>query len=591
MLTREQLIKMYFDFFKAKGHKVIPSASLIPENDPSVLFITAGMHPLVPYLLGEEHPSGKKLVCVQKCIRTSDIDEVGDASHLTFFEMLGNWSLGDYFKSDAIKWSLEFLTDKKYLNIPIDRLSFSVFKGEGNIPKDTETYRWWRNVGIKKDKLFYLDKKHNFWELGTGSGPCGPDTEMFFELEQGKCGPKCNPSCDCGRYLEIWNDVFMEYELKDGKYLPLKQKNVDTGMGLERVLSALNNAESVYDTELFDNSKKELEKLTNKLYIENRTKFRIIMDHMRTSTFILGDEKHLTPNNVGAGYVLRRLIRRSIRYIKLLGVEDFILDKLAVVVINDYKKAYPELEKNKDFIINELKKEEERFNKTIRSGTKMFNKIIKNLEGKEIPGESAFKLFDTFGFPIEMTKEMAKEQGLEVDIDGFEEKFKEHQELSRTAAKGDFKGGLADTSKESIRYHTLAHIVLSVLKEMYGKDTIQKGANITPERLRFDFNLDHKMDSVEKEYLTTRVNEIIKKKIDVTKEIMSYEEAKKQGAEGIFNDKYGSEVSVYTIEGISKEICGGPHVKNIGELGTFGIIKEESSSAGVRRLKCVLVED
>lgn len=588
MLTREELIKMYFDFFKKKGHKVIPSASLIPENDPSVLFTTAGMHPLVPYLLGEKHPSGKRVVSLQKCIRTSDIDEVGNASHLTFFEMLGNWSFGDYFKRDAIKWSYEFLTDEKYLNIPPDRLSFTIFEGDENIPKDTETYRWWRNIGIKKEKLFYLDKKQNFWELGTGSGPCGPDTEMFFEREQGKCGPKCNPSCDCGRYLEIWNDVFMEFELKDGKYLPLKEKNVDTGMGVERVLSALNDVESVYDTELFENLKVKLEELSGKKYIENRTSFRIIMDHIRTSVFILGDDKNLVPNNVGAGYVLRRLIRRAIRYIKILDVDVSILESLALVVINDYGKSYPELKKNKEFIISELKKEEERFNKTIRGGTKMFNKIIKNLDGDTIDGTNAFKLFDTFGFPIEMTKEMAKEHNLKVDIDGFEEKFKQHQELSRTASKGDFKGGLADNSKESIRYHTLAHILLSVLKEMYGKDTIQKGANITPERLRFDFNLSHKMDSVEKEYLTNRVNEIIKQNIPVTKEVMSYEEAKKLGAEGIFDDKYGSEVSVYTIEGISKEICGGPHVKNTGELGIFGILKEESSSAGVRRIKCIL---
>ncbi len=591
MLTREGLIKMYFDFYKDKGHKVIPSGSLIPENDPSVLFTTAGMHPLVPFLLGQEHPSGKRLVSCQKCIRTNDIDEVGDASHLTFFEMLGNWSLGDYFKPDAIKWSIEFLTDKKYLNIPIDRLSFTVFKGEEGIPKDTESFRWWRNVGIKKDKIFYLGKKYNFWEIGYGSGPCGPDSEMFFEREQGSCGENCNPSCDCGRYLEIWNDVFMEYELKDGKYIPLKQKNVDTGMGVERVLSVFNDVESVYDTELFSNLKEELERLTNKLYIENRTSFRIVMDHIRTSTFILGDNKHLTPNNVGSGYVLRRLIRRSIRYIKLLGINDFILDKLAVVVINDYKKAYPELEENKTFILDELKKEEEKFNKTIAGGTKMFEKIVKRIEGYVLPGESAFKLFDTFGFPLEMTIEMAKERNLTVDVDGFDSRFKEHQKLSRTASKGDFKGGLADNSKESVRYHTLAHLVLSVLKEMYGNNTIQKGANITPERLRFDFNLDHKMTDVEKEYLTKKVNSLIKQNIEVKKDIMSYDEAKKSGAEGIFNDKYGNVVSVYTIGDVSKEICGGPHVKNTGELGVFGIVKEESSSAGVRRLKCVLVED
>lgn len=589
MLTREKLIKMYFDFFEEKGHKVIPSASLIPENDPSVLFTTAGMHPLVPYLLGEPHPSGKRLVSVQKCIRTSDIDEVGDSSHLTFFEMLGNWSLGDYFKEEATKWSLEFLTSEKYLNLEKEKLAFSVFGGDENTPKDEDSFNAWRNLGIKEDKIFYLDRNNNFWELGTGSGPCGPDSEMFYMVKE-PCGKDCNPSCSCGAYLEIWNDVFMEFELKDGKYLPLKQKNVDTGMGVERTLTVFNNKESVYDTELFQNTKEKLEEKTNKKYEDNLKSFRIIMDHIRTAVFILGDDKHLTPNNVGAGYVLRRLIRRCVRHIKLLGVEESILKELALVVIDDYKKAYSELDRNKDFIISELEKEENKFNKTIKDGTKMFNKIVKKLDSDTIDGVNAFKLFDTFGFPIEMTIEMANELNLKVDIDGFNKRFKEHQELSRTASKGEFKGGLADNSKESIKYHTLAHIVLAVLKEMFGKETIQKGSNITPERLRFDFNLDHKMTEEEKDHLTKRVNEIINMNIDVVKEIMSYEEAKNAGAEGIFSDKYDNVVSVYTIGDISKEICGGPHVNNTCELGVFKIKKEESSSAGVRRLKCVLEE-
>lgn len=586
-LKRKDLINMYFKFFESKGHKVIPSASIIPENDPTVLFTTAGMHPLVPYLLGEPHPEGKRLVNVQKCLRTVDIDNVGDESHLTFFEMLGNWSLGDYFKEEAIKWSYEFLTSKEYLGIPKEKLAFTVFEGDENAPKDMDSFNAWKSCGVEEKDIYFLDKKHNWWELGSGSGPCGPDTEMFYKVKD-KCSNECNPACDCNCFLEIWNDVFMEYNLKDGKYLPNKQKNVDTGMGLERVLTVFNNKKSVYDTELFYNTKKRLEELTNTKYEDNLRDYRIIMDHLRTSVFILGDDKHLTPSNTGAGYILRRLIRRMIRYIKNLNVQESILKELALVVINDYKEDYPELERNKDFIIEELLKEEIKFNKTIKDGYKMFDKVTRNIEDKKLDGENAFKLFDTFGFPLEFTIELAKEKGIEVDVKGFNNKFKEHQEKSRTASQGEFKGGLADTSYESTKYHTLAHILLASLKEMYGSDVIQKGANITPERLRFDFNLDRKMTEEEKEELTTKVNNYIKQNLDVIKEEMTYEEAKKQGAEGIFTDKYGSKVFVYTIGNISKEICGGPHVKNTSELGIFKIIKEESSSAGVRRLKVIL---
>lgn len=586
-LKRKDLINMYFKFFESKGHKVIPSASIIPENDPTVLFTTAGMHPLVPYLLGEPHPEGKRLVNVQKCLRTVDIDNVGDESHLTFFEMLGNWSLGDYFKEEAIKWSYEFLTSKEYLGIPKEKLAFTVFEGDENAPKDMDSFNAWKSCGVEEKDIYFLDKKHNWWELGSGSGPCGPDTEMFYKVKD-KCSNECNPACDCNCFLEIWNDVFMEYNLKDGKYLPNKQKNVDTGMGLERVLTVFNNKKSVYDTELFYNTKKRLEELTNTKYEDNLRDYRIIMDHLRTSVFILGDDKHLTPSNTGAGYILRRLIRRMIRYIKNLNVQESILKELALVVINDYKEDYPELERNKDFIIEELLKEEIKFNKTIKDGYKMFDKVTRNIEDKKLDGENAFKLFDTFGFPLEFTIELAKEKGIEVDVKGFNNKFKEHQEKSRTASQGEFKGGLADTSYESTKYHTLAHILLASLKEMYGSDVIQKGANITPERLRFDFNLDRKMTEEEKEELTTKVNNYIKQNLDVIKEEMTYEEAKKQGAEGIFTDKYGSKVFVYTIGNISKEICGGPHVKNTSELGIFKIIKEESSSAGVKRLKVIL---
>ncbi len=587
-LTRKMLIDMYFKFFESKGHKIIPSASIIPENDPTVLFTTAGMHPLVPYLLGTPHPEGKRVVNVQKCLRTSDIDSVGDDSHCTFFEMLGNWSFGDYFKEKMIPWSYEFLTNSDYLNLPKDKLYFTVFEGNENAPKDIESYNLWKSCIVEESHIFFLGKEHNWWELGSGNGPCGPDTEMFYDTGKEACSKDCNLSCDCGKYLEIWNDVFMEFNSKDGIYTPLKNKNVDTGMGLERTLTVLNGKKSVYDTDIFKNSLLKLEELSSLKYEDNKKSFRIILDHIRTSVFILGDDLRLMPSNTGRGYVLRRLIRRAIRYIKSLNINNSILEDLALVFINDYKEYYEELERNKNYIIEELLKEEIKFNKTLDSGLKMFNKITRNIENNKIDGTNAFKLFDTFGFPLEFTVELAKENNIEVDILGFNQKFKEHQELSKTASIGEFKGGLADNSYESTKYHTLAHILLSELKIMYGKDVIQKGANITPERLRFDFNLDRKMTEEEQERLTNNVNSYIKQNVDVIKEEMTYEEAKKQGAEGIFTDKYGSKVFVYSIGDISKEICGGPHIKNTSELGTFKIIKEESSSAGVRRLKVIL---
>ncbi len=585
-LTRRELIDKYLEFFESKGHRIIPSASIIPENDPTVLFTTAGMHPLVPYLLGNPHPEGKRLCDVQKCLRTSDIESVGDDSHLTFFEMLGNWSLGDYFKKEMIPWSYEFLTN--VLNIPKDKLYFTVFEGNENAPKDNESYNLWLSCGVEESHIFFLSKENNWWELGSGSGPCGPDSEMFYDTGKPKCNENCNPSCSCGKYLEIWNDVFMEFNSNNGVYSPLENKNVDTGMGVERTLTVLNGEKSVYDTEIFASIKNELEKLTNLKYEDNKKSFRIIMDHIRTSVFILGDDHKLTPSNTGAGYVLRRLIRRMIRYIKGLNIESSILEDLAETVINQYSFDYEELSRNKEYIISELLKEEERFNKTLNSGLRMFNKITSHLDGNVIDGTNAFKLFDTFGFPLEFTVELAEEKSLKVDINGFNEKFKEHQEKSRTASKGEFKGGLADNSYESTKYHTLAHITLASLKEMFGPSVYQKGSNITPERLRLDFPLDHKMTDEEKVTLENRINEIINMGIDVVREEMSYEEAKNSGAEGIFTDKYGSLVSVYTIGNISKEICGGPHVKNTSELGHAHIVKEESSSAGVRRLKIVL---
>lgn len=589
-LTSKELRDFYLKFFESHNHAIIPSSSIVPENDPTVLFTTAGMHPLVPYLLGEHHPAGKRLCDYQKCIRTSDIDEVGDASHLTFFEMLGNWSLGDYFKSEAIAMSYEFLTSKDYLNIPKEKLYFTCFAGDEDAPRDEESYNIWRSLGVAEDHLFYLPKENNFWILGSGIGPCGPDTEMFYDTGKEKCGPNCSPACDCGKYLEIWNDVFMEYYRdENGNLTKLAQQNVDTGMGLERTITVLNGLESVYDSDVFANLKAKLEELSGKNYEDNKKSFRIIMDHVRTSTFILGDDHAITPSNVGAGYVLRRLIRRAIRHLRKLGLMEDALVKLADVVINDYKDIYNELERNKEFIHHELENEGIKFGKTIKDGEKLFYKVIKHLDGTIISGADAFKLFDTFGFPLEMTEELARENNLTVDVDGFNEAFIKHQEKSRTIDAGSFKGGLADSSYESTKYHTLAHLMLAALQQMYGPDIIQKGCNITNERIRFDFNLDHKMTDEEKCELTRIVNEKIKEGIPVTMEEIPYEEAKEKGAHGTFEDKYGSIVKVYSIGDFSKEICGGPHVSNTNELGTFKIIKEESSSAGVRRIKAVLV--
>ena len=583
------LREKYLKFFESKDHKIIKSASIVPENDPTVLFTTAGMHPLVPYLLGENHPQGKRLTDVQKCIRTSDIDEVGDNSHLTFFEMLGNWSLGDYFKEDAIKYSYEFLTSKDYFNIPKDRLYFTVFKGDENFPKDEESYNIWKNLGVDEDHIFFLPKENNFWILGSGIGPCGPDTEMFYDTGKEKCCDECNPACDCGKYLEIWNDVFMEYyKDENGVITKLENKNVDTGMGLERTITVLNGYESVYDSSIFAEIKKTLEELSGLKYIDNKKSFRIIMDHVRTSTFILADDHGITPSNVGAGYVLRRLLRRTIRHLKKININENILNDLAKIYINEYKDIYEELDRNKEIIFTELEKEYKKFNNTLKDGERLFYKVIKKLAGNKISGMDAFKLFDTFGFPLEMTLELAHENNLLVDTEAFEKCFKEHQEKSRTIDAGSFKGGLADGGEASTKYHTCAHLLLATLQEIYGKDIVQKGCNITSERIRFDFNLDHKLSDEEKLQIEKRVNEMINSNTEVVMEEMPYEKAKEIGAHGSFENKYGEIVKVYTIGNLSKEICGGPHVENTSVLGHFKITKEESSSAGVRRIKAVL---
>lgn len=588
-LSSKELRKLYLEFFQSKNHVIIPSASIVPENDPTVLFTTAGMHPLVPYLSGEEHPEGTRLTDCQKCIRTSDIDEVGDNSHLTFFEMLGNWSLGDYFKDESIKYSYEFLTSKEYLGIDKDRLYFTVFEGDEVAPKDEVSYNAWKNLGVDESHIFYLPKKDNFWILGSGIGPCGPDTEIFFDTGKAPCSSKCNPSCDCGKYLEIWNNVFMEFfKDENGHLTNLAKHNVDTGMGLERTITVLNGLESVYETDLFHNIKTKLESITGLNYLDNKKSFRIIMDHIRTSTFILGDSHGIVPSNIGAGYVLRRLLRRTIRHLKKLGVEDNVLKELSAIIINDYSDIYSELKNNQEIIFAELDKEYSKFSKTLKDGERLFYKVIKRLDSDTISGEDAFKLFDTFGFPLEMTVELAEENNLKVDTEGFKIKFKEHQDKSRTIESGSFKGGLADNSYESTKYHTLAHLLLATLKEIYGPDVIQKGCNINPERIRFDFNCDHKLTAEEKCRVENRVNEMISTNTDVVMEEMPFEEAKKQNVHGTFENKYGNIVKVYTIGDLSKEICGGPHVKNTSELGHFRITKEESSSAGVRRIKGIL---
>ena len=593
-LTSQSLRQLFLKFFEEKGHKIIPSASLVPENDPSVLFTTAGMHPLVPYLLGEKHPAGNRLTDVQKCVRTGDIDEVGDASHCTFFEMLGNWSLGDYFKEEMIAYSYEFLTSEKYLGIPVEKLAVSVFEGDNDAPRDELSAECWQKAGIPKDRIFYLPKKNNWWIAGS-TGPCGPDTEMFIDRGTPKCSENCSPACDCGKYLEIWNDVFMEYERhQDGTYTKLKQKNVDTGMGLERTLSILNGVPTVYDTDVFEGAKLEIERLTGKKYGESEevTKaFRIILDHVRTATFMLGDQKGVKPSNVDQGYVLRRLIRRAVRYGRQIGLESGSLALIAVKYIEKYSDVYSELIENKQVIIDELKKEEEKFSKTLVDGLKEFNKVITFLKGDIFPGKTAFRLFDTYGFPIEITTELALEKGFTVDKQGYDDAFKAHQLKSQAGSEQKFKGGLAENNETTQRLHTATHLLNSALKVVLNDPNVnQRGSNITVERLRFDFSFDRKVTPEELKKVENLVNEAISKNIEVKMEEMPIEEAKAQGAVGVFDNKYGSVVKVYTIEGYSKEICGGPHAKTTGELKQFKIVKEEASSAGVRRIKAIILD-
>ena len=650
-ITSAQLREMFQSFMESKGHHRIQSASIIPENDPTVLFTTAGMHPLVPYLMGTPHPAGTRLTDVQKCIRTGDIEEVGDPSHLTFFEMLGNWSLGDYFKKEAISWSWEFLTSPDYLGLDKDKLAFSVFAGDEDCPRDEEAHDIWRSMGVAEDHIFYLPKENNWWGPAGQTGPCGPDTEMFIIRDKAPCGPNCSPACSCGRYLEIWNDVFMQYnKQKDGTFIPLEKKNVDTGMGLERTICVLTGKKTVYETDAFTGIIAKIAELSGKGYEDDEATtraFRVVADHLRTSTFILGDDRGVSPSNTDQGYILRRLIRRAVRYGMSLGMAEGFTAEIAQVIIDQYKAVYPELDRNAAFVTEQLKLEEGRFARTLRQGEKEFEKVynntvntkallesILNAEDKiafaqemakvkklrpspdmmpiieaanagdeaalvaavnarmaslnVLDGRSAFKLYDTFGFPIEMTIELAAEKGLTVDEADFAERFKQHQEKSHQGAEQKFKGGLADHSEQTAKLHTATHLLHSALRKVLGDEVAQKGSNITAERLRFDFSFGRKMTKEEIDEVQRLVNVAIEAKVPVVCEEMTVPEAKEKGALGLFESKYGEKVRTYKMGEYSFEICGGPHAENTGDLGSFKIQKEESSSAGVRRIKAVI---
>ena len=581
-----EIREKYLKFFERHGHKIIPSAPLIPENDPSVLFTTAGMHPLVPYLLGEKHPEGKRLTDYQKCLRTVDLDEVGDNRHLTFFEMLGNWSLGDYFKEEAVKMSFEFLT--KELNIPIEKLSVTCFAGDKDAPRDIETAKCWEEAGLPKEKIYFFGKDNNWWIAGT-EGPCGPDTEMFYDTGKPACSEHCDPSCDCGKYVEIWNNVFMEYyKHEDGTYTKLKQQNVDTGLGLERMTMLLQGKETPYDTELFKPIMDELKKLAKSDNINSR---RIVAEHLRASMMIIADGGR--PSNIDRGYILRRIIRRMTRHLNKLEIDLSKLEILIDLNIENLKNMYPELEEKKETIKQIILEEKDKFMKTLINGEREFNKIatqiMKNNQNT-IPGKDIFNLYETYGFPPEVSKELAQEQNLKVDEEEFEKLFKEHQEKSRLGSEQKFKGGLAEQNETTIAYHTATHLLHKALKIVLGDHVAQKGSNITAERLRFDFSHPQKMTKDELKKVEDIVNEQIQRDLLVTCEEMSLEEAKKSGAIGLFENKYGEKVKVYTIGDFSKEICGGPHVSHTAELGKFIIKKEEASSAGVRRIKAILVK-
>ncbi len=642
MINSHELRQKYLEFFKSKGHAIIPSASLIPENDPTVLFTTAGMHPLVPYLLGEKHPGGKRVTSAQKCVRTGDIDEVGDNRHLTFFEMMGNWSFGDYFKKEAIEWSWEFLTSTVYLGLDPRQLAVSAFEGEEGIPRDNEAAEIWQSLGMSEERIAFLPRKNNWWGPAGQTGPCGPDTEMFFWRPSHSTGQAAgefppagsNPKTDEDNWLEIWNDVFMQYNKNTaGAYEPLKQTNVDTGMGLERTLVVLNGYADVFQIDTLWPVIQKIQNISGREYIESADvtrSMRIIADHLRTATMIMADDTKIAPSNVDQGYIVRRLIRRAVRHGRLLGMHANFCSIISQEVINILADVYPELEKNKEFVLTEMAREESGFKNTIEQGLKEFEKLLRGFQMafekmpilprqnrassistpveigtgqmvKQISGKQAFKLFETFGFPLEITQELANENNLMVDVNGFEEAFKAHQDLSRVGAEQKFKGGLADTGEMSTKYHTATHLLHAVLRKVLGTHVEQRGSNITAERLRFDFSHPEKMSEEQKKQVEDLINYAIGHDYHVSFAEMSVDEAKAKDAMGLFGDKYGAQVKVYSIGDpnsapdahansltFSREICGGPHVEHTGTLGKFKIIKEEAVSSGIRRIKAIL---
>ncbi len=582
MNLKDEFIK----YFVEHGHVEIPSAPLIPENDPTVLFNTAGMQPLIPYLLGEPHPKGKRLCDAQKCVRLTDLDDIGDKTHHTFFEMLGNWSLGDYFKKESIGYSFEFLT--KVLNIPLERLAVTVFAGNKDIPRDNVSAEIWMNLGIPKERIAYLGVEDNFWIAGE-SGPCGGDTEIFYFRSDDEIPVKFDPKDD--RWVEIWNNVFMEFNKDEsGKITELAKKNVDTGMGLERVVAVLEGVNDNYKTSIWKEILASIEKVSGKTYEGNETSMRIIADHIRTSVFISADRAGIKPSNTDQGYILRRLIRRAIRHAKKLGIDTNTnwMEPIALEVIKKYENYYGEIKENKEVVLEVLRNESVKFNRTLEKGLKEFDKVVSHLQGDTIDKDNAFKLYDTYGFPIELTEEIAHEHHLKVDTKGFQEKFEAHQELSRTASKGKFKGGLMGHSEIETKYHTATHLLNAALKVVIGPTVHQKGSNINESRMRFDFSCDHKLSDEEKKNVEDLVNKWIKEDLTVTMKVMKKEEAIQSGAEAMFIEKYADVVNVYQIGEVSKEICGGPHVEHTGVLGHFKITKEEASSAGVRRIKAIL---
>ena len=591
-MEKVDLKNIYLKFFEDHGHKIIPSAPVIPENDPTCLFNTAGMQPLVPYLKGEPHPEGTRLTDVQKCFRTNDLDEVGDKTHHTFFEMLGNWSLGDYFKKESITWSFELLT--KHLNIPIERLSVTVFKGNDIVPADTESADIWKSLGIPENRIAFLGEDDNWWPNMELTGPCGPDTEIFYWRSEEEVPTNFDPEND--NWVEIWNNVFMQYNHNaDGTFELLKNKNVDTGMGVERVVAVLEGQTDNYKSSIWSDIITKIEEVSGKKYDDEQytRSIRIIADHIRAIVILSGDDAGIKPSNTDQGYILRRLIRRMIRYAKDLEIDinSNWEQELAKVVIENYKSYYKELERNENSILEVLSNEKNKFNKTLEKGLREFEKLTTNIEGKEIPKDIAFKLYDTYGFPIELTEELANEKGLTVDIEGFNKRFEEHQEKSRAGANQKFKGGLASTGEMETKYHTATHLLNAALKKVLGDHVHQKGSNITAERMRFDFSHDSKMTPEEKQSVEDLVNEYINMNIPVEKLEMKKEEAVEMGAECQFIERYPDIVTVYKIGDVSIEICGGPHVNNTSELGKFKIKKEESSSSGVRRIKAILVEE